>query len=78
MVDILSVFLVVPMGILTSFIVLIIIYKISRPKVDISNEISHSKMDYYNIKIINKTKFEIINVRAKMYRVKVSNIPNGT
>ncbi|MCK4664862.1 MAG: hypothetical protein KAT68_18470 [Bacteroidales bacterium] len=76
--DFLIILLGVPIGIATSFIVLLIIYKKSRPEIHIANEISHSKHDSYYIKIINKTKFEIINIRVKLFRVKVSNIPNGT
>ena len=73
-----TIILSVPVGIITSFIFLLIIYQLSRPRIQISNEISHFKSDYYQIKVNNKTKFEIINVKAKLFRVKVSNIANGT
>ena len=73
--------LAIPFGILSSlvasFLFIFLIYHKSRPKLEISEHIAKSPDGDFLIKVVNRTKYPVINVKAELHRIKLQNTPGG-
>ncbi|MCK5057982.1 MAG: hypothetical protein KAT34_15105 [Candidatus Aminicenantes bacterium] len=76
-----AILLAIPLGILSSFaasfLFIFLIYHKSRPKLEISEHIAKCSGGGFRIKVVNRTKYPVINVKAELHRIKLQNTPGG-
>jgi hypothetical protein len=77
--------LAIVVGMLSSFIasVIFLLFLMGlRPRIEISNHIAKGRLEVekeagYGIKILNKTHSSIVNVKAHLYLIKPTELPDG-